>query len=705
MAVHQKLTVTEIANSVNISANTSRIRILWQSTQSGESWNGYTRTAYYYVSINGGAEKEYAVSYTLPKASTTTIVDTTLTITHKVDGTGTVKVRTWMDTGISAGEIKNEETLILTTIPKASTITAAYSKTLGEKCRVEWTPKSSDFWYRLVFSLGSWSYTTEAVNPKTTSRYEYTDYPFPMEIAKQFPNDTRGRMKATLYTYPSKTSQTHIGSASSREFTVTIPENDETRPTATMSLSPISSLPSPFDKLYIKGRTKVKATFTDEEGKYGASIVSIKLNVGGKNYGSPYTSEYLSTPLDSLTIKGTVTDSRGFSRTYTEEIKVISYENPKILPASDESEIICTRCDDNGNFTDSGTHLKVKVRRSYSTVEADEVQMNFCEIRYRYRSEATNKFSDWKTLLAKDDVSTDTVDSEPIADVVSSAETAYFVQIGVVDDIGSSDAIQLAIPTDFVTISIPEEHKGKSIGIFRHAAAPEGDENRIDIDGFLHGGGVDNLTIGKRLTATAEAPLDLNDYIIPDNYYSPSLENSQYIANTPYKDGGFGMEVRHLQSANYIRQTIYYGRTTWLRHWNGTEWSGWVRYLMTDKDTSFSVDFVMEEGTKNGWTYKVWKRGTYELFGIFDITVTEDSQTKGSLYYSEQFKLPTPFAVSDAVVAGTATGWFVPITGGLSNGANGENPKENIGFRVYNPSPFTNGSTFSVRLFVKGKLS
>ena len=123
MAVSQSLTLTE--SNIVTSANTSKVRILWQSTQTGESWNGYTKTAKYYVSINGGAETEYLVNYTLPQNSTATIVDTTITIDHKSDGSGSITVRTWMNTGISVGVVTQTKSLTLTTIPRASTIDAA----------------------------------------------------------------------------------------------------------------------------------------------------------------------------------------------------------------------------------------------------------------------------------------------------------------------------------------------------------------------------------------------------------------------------------------------------------------------------------------------------------------------------------------------------------------------------------------------------
>ena len=145
MAVSQSLTLTE-SDVVSLN-NTSKVRILWTSKQTGESWNGYTRTAKYYVSINGEAETEYSISYTLPKNSTATIVDKTITVTHKSDGSGTVKVRTWMDTDISAGVVEQTKSLTLTTIPRASSLDSLVcsSSYFNGTLTYKYTPKSSSF--------------------------------------------------------------------------------------------------------------------------------------------------------------------------------------------------------------------------------------------------------------------------------------------------------------------------------------------------------------------------------------------------------------------------------------------------------------------------------------------------------------------------------------------------------------------------------
>ena len=45
MAVKQTLSLTQTGQDE--AKNKTSVRILWKSTQTGESWNGYTRTAYY----------------------------------------------------------------------------------------------------------------------------------------------------------------------------------------------------------------------------------------------------------------------------------------------------------------------------------------------------------------------------------------------------------------------------------------------------------------------------------------------------------------------------------------------------------------------------------------------------------------------------------------------------------------------------------
>lgn len=74
-------------------------------------------------------------------------------------------------------------------------------------------------------------------------------------------------------------------------------------------------------------------------------------------------------------------------------------------------------------------------------------------------------------------------------------------------------------------------------------------------------------------------------------------------------------------------------------------------------------DYVTEAGTAAGWTYKKWSKGTYEMFGRFEVTPT--SSEKGeSLYKTEAIQIPAPFGINDDfVITGMGEG-DVWLTGG-----------------------------------------
>lgn len=503
-------------------------------------------------------------------------------ITHDSDGAKSVSISLNISgyelngKGASGFSISGSSTVALTTIPRASAISSAGNVTLGNKCSVKWTPLSTSFRYKLKFSLDGWSYTTEAINPGTTSVYTYTGYTIPLAVADYISSTSKtGSMTVALYTYSDTACSNMIGSISTKTFTVTIPENASTKPSVSLTGVPVSSLSSPFSDMFIQGMSKFQATIT-ASGKYGAAIASQKLTIEGKSYGAPYISGFIASSGD-VTVKASVTDSRGFTGEVQKTITVIPYQKPKLLPGAGESGIICARCDASGSLTESGTYLKIVAGRSYSKVTADDAQNNFCEIRYRYRLESTNAFSDWITLLEKSDISADTVNSGAIANVVASAQSTYVVQLGVADDVGEADAIQFIIPTDFVTIDCPDAYAGRRMGLFRYVDGTEEDGVYVGLPIF--GGSVNSLLTGSKLTATADAPISLGELKTPGCYFCPDAANAQHITDCPYKDGGFRLEVRELFSKDTIRQQIDYGSTILLRHWNGEAWSAWLRVL------------------------------------------------------------------------------------------------------------------------------
>lgn len=484
MAVSQTLSVTEVSDSANISTNTSKVRILWKSTQTGESWNGYTRTAKYYVSINGGAETEYSISYTLPQNSTNILVDTTITVNHKNDGSGTVKVRTWMDTGISAGVVEKSYTLILAIIPRASTIDylTCATKYFTGKMTYKYTPKSSNYYNRCNISLNiNEDYTlVKQINlgKKSTSQQTATVTLTSNELAiiyDKLPKTTKGTLRFTFRTYSDAEYSKEIGEYTYKEIALYIPDDSTTKPSLSVTVAPVHSLTGDFASLYLQGKSKVKVTITDS-GKYGATITSRTMSVDGKTYdsGDDFTSDYLSNSGSKVSVVVTVKDSRGYSQSVTKNIEVIAYSKPKVIPATGEKTIICARCDANGNLTESGTYLKIKAKRSYSLCKSGGVQKNFCGLRYRYKKTTDSSFSSWKTILVYSNLNTEEITTVQLSGGLL-ATASYIVHVDAVDSLGQHTYATFNIPTD--KIYMHRAGSRRSLGIGKYAE----EDNCIDV--------------------------------------------------------------------------------------------------------------------------------------------------------------------------------------------------------------------------------
>ena len=661
------------------------------------------------VVIDGTTVYTKSTDYRVDVYNGTVVASGSLTIKHGSDGTK--QFTTYVEAAIYyyAVNCSGSDTFTLTPIPRASEITSAADVILGNKCSVKWTPKATSFYHKLVFKLGDQTETKTGIAPKTISAYTYSGFTIPLSWASEVTtsNTAKATVTLTTHTASSCTTANQVGAADVSTFTVTVPENTSTQPTLSVALEPVSALADAFAGLYIQGKCKVKGT-VEASGKYGATIKSTTISVEGKSYdaGDGYTSDYLS-QYGQITVTTVTKDSRGFSTTVTNKIPVIAYSKPQIIAASGESEVVAARCDADGNLSDSGTYLKIKAKRSYSPVNSGGVQRNFCKIRYRYKLESAASYSSWVTLLAGNALGSNEIITGALLGGVLSVDSSYLVQVGVVDDIGGSSSTTVSIPTDKVymhrdklkralafgkyiedekCIDIAEDIKVRVRGPFEALFASTADD--------MSGNTMDYLKLGAKITATAGAPVSLNNYKTPGNYYSPNADNSRYITDSPYTAGGFGLIVREMQTTSYIRQELFYGRTTWIRHWDGSSWSGWWRYLTTTEAETAASDYVIENGTSGGWTYKKWKGGTYQAFGIFEVTPTS-STINGSLYRTNNMTIDLPFTIKSAIVSGTAVGFYWITNGGISG-------TSAITLRLMSDKTFSTTTAIEVRLEVVG---
>lgn len=369
----------------------------------------------------------------------------TMDVVHEEDGTKTLNCSASYDCGLTSLDLETvtaSDSVVLSPIPRSASLTSAADVTLGKGCSVKWTPAAASHRFRLTFSLKDWSCTTGPIHPNKTTAYTYTGYIIPLEAAGQIPDGKTGIMSVTLYTYADSDGTNQVGSASSGAFTVTVPDNSDTKPFLAMSLAPVNALPSAFDGLYILGFSKVKATLT-AEGKYGATAGSGTMKVDGVSYdaGDDFTSGYL-TPAGTRTVYGYVTDSRGHSNEISQDITVLPYSNPRLLDAS------AYRCDADGNAADTGTCLRIHAKRSYSPLVVDGTQKNFCGIMYRYGK--GDAFSDWVTILEGSAVERDEVTTGALLNGALSPQESYMIHLRAVDDMGRYADTYIGVLTEKV---------------------------------------------------------------------------------------------------------------------------------------------------------------------------------------------------------------------------------------------------------------
>ena len=602
MSVTQSLTLTQ--SSQNVANNTSAVRILWTSTQAGQSFNNYTRTAKYYVSINGGAEVAYSVNYTLPKGTTKTILDVTLTVNHKVDGTGSIKVRTWMDTDISAGVVEQTKSLTLSTIPRATTPTLSVSSVdIGNAVTISLPRASSNFMHSLAYSFNGGAYVSIATGVATS--YNWT---VPTTLASQLPNATSGTVTIRCITLSSGTT---IGTKTVG-LTVKVPSGATPDVTSITIAEATSGLAAQFGA-YIQNKSALAIT-VKAGGTSGSTITNVQTTILGKKYtGASFTS-------DILTVSGTVkitvqvTDSRGrVSPVWTKNITVLEYKEPRI------NAFDAYRVDSAGDTDQSGEYVALKYNYEAPDLNGGNVVTKSIE----YKTAAASSFT---SLVSSDDKTSEDVLERPTSPTFPT-DNSYVLRLTVTDYFGTTAFREVSIPTGDVILDINASGKGIA---FRKVSERNGIElgtDTFDEYGQVITNGMARYT-GSGPTNGIDADTTLDRCVVTD-YHSPSGVFS-YIETVFYGD--------KTEQSNRAQIALPYNadRSLYIRRCYNEEWSNWME-----------APVKVESGTSGIWTYVKWSDKTVELWGVYSIANTDCSTALGNMYRTALLS-PTAFPFSVA---------------------------------------------------------
>lgn len=460
-------------NSYSIADCSSNITIdLYVQRNDGYSSSAYNLDSKPGVTLKVGGASKTPTTYLLDtrKSAKCKIATWTGNVDHNTDGSLTLPIAATFthsgSTSLSGGSLSGNAPI--TTIPQASSIDSLICATnyFDGTMTFKYTPKSASFYNRCNISLslnGEYiAVKSILLGQKSASQQTGTVTLTADELGTiydRLPKTDKGTLRFTFRTYSDSGYMNQIGDFDYKELNLYIPENSSTKPSLKMTLAPENSVSSSwasnFSTVYIQGRSKVDANF-EGNGNFNADIESYKVKVDGKDYSSPHSSDFLD-KTGEITVVGTATDSRGFVGEDTQKIYVWPYNKPKLLPASGEKEIICKRCDKDGNYTDSGTYLRVKVKKSCSDVKkADGTAVNKCYISFRCKT--VNEVWDdrmWTVILfADNEGNVDEIDTWDlwtlgIGNNVA-ATNSYIAEIKVTDYVGETTYTTISIPTDRV---------------------------------------------------------------------------------------------------------------------------------------------------------------------------------------------------------------------------------------------------------------
>lgn len=286
-------------------------------TATGSSYNNY--------GCNGSGVFDgvaFSFSTTIPRNTTKRMFDIGRWVGHQPDGTRTVSGSFSLATGISAGTVSGSASKVLTTIPRASTISLTADgdgrRIIGKTYTINIARASSGFRHLLEWWSGGQSGTI-ATNVESSANFTLPDA---LYKSTEFNSSGMGVVGLRCHTY---SGGTLLGS-SEIYFNAFIPDTD-----APNISSVTATVINPFGALALQGKSSVRITVS-ASGIHNTTIKSYSISGQGISYSgtSNTATSSILTSAGNQTYKVVVTDSRGRAATKNVNVNVTAYSKPTL---------------------------------------------------------------------------------------------------------------------------------------------------------------------------------------------------------------------------------------------------------------------------------------------------------------------------------------------------------------------------------------
>lgn len=430
------LNVTQ--QSQNVASNSSTV--LWELLLYRPSSIVSSASKSWSINVNGTTKSGET---TIGGSGTKSIASGTVTVPHNADGTKSISFSFSLEFGINwAG--KQIETgsasgsMTLSTIPRATTPTLNPTViNMGETMQISLPRASNSFTHTLQhdFYVGSW--TTFATGATTSASLL-----IPLDWASigNMVNQTSGGGRIRCITYNGST----VVGEKIVNFTANVPSS--VVPTiSSVSVEEASSLPiQSFG--FVQSESMLRCQI-QASGAYGSTIKSYSSFVGSIPYsGQEFTTGTISQS-GELTIRTTVTDSRGRTATYETSVQVMPYSIPVVtMTISRGNEF--GEDDGEGDFAIATVDVEI-------TPLGNENENSY-KIEYKQDIE-----EEW--VIAKIGSGYSIHEKMNLGEILS-AEFSYNFRITVTDSFGSVVFNTSSVPTAFTPVNFNSSGKGIAFG-------------------------------------------------------------------------------------------------------------------------------------------------------------------------------------------------------------------------------------------------
>lgn len=546
-----QLKISWSVGTQSVANNTSSVTVKVQLVSTGSSYTINSSAAKSgSVTING---TKYTFSFTasLSGNQTKTLYTKTVTVSHAANGTKTCSFSATCGINVTLsgtyyGNVTASGTGTFDTIARASTIssvTSSVSVNGTNEVTVAISRKASSFTHTVVFSFGSYSKTTTGVGTSTS-------YAIPTNWLNAIPKATSGTAKVTVTTY---SGSTKIGSAVSKNFTLTVPST-VVPSISSVAVSDTTTNQTTYGNM-VQSKSKPKFTIT-AAGTLGSTITAYKTVFEGKTYTGATPTSSVITGSGTVSAKITVTDSRGRTASTTKTWTVVAYTAPKIISFQG------FRCLADGTENYEGTYVKMAVNFSISPI--NEKNTAAYTIEYKLSSATT-----WTALTSGAVYALNT--SLVSASGPFGTDNSFDIRLSVADAFATIRST-FEIPTAFTLLDFNKS--GRALAFGKVSELEEGIEFALPTV-FSH-------------AETPNSPIylqsgqDFNNILEPGFYAIPNTAVSATLINKPWTSTATGGLYVLVEGDGMGKCQIAHKLTKdegeiWERSYYESSWGNWYR--------------------------------------------------------------------------------------------------------------------------------